>query len=76
MALNTIPAPRTPDRAEMSTSFARIFIHELEYSPTFSRSCCRSSYSLFHRLGGEIRSPSMHPRLGVGVDGNLDADHS
>ena len=36
--------------AEMSTSSARIRMHELEYSLTLSRPCRRSPCRIFHRL--------------------------
>jgi hypothetical protein len=39
MTASGMSAPQTRAHAEMSTSFARIFIHELEGSLTFSRSC-------------------------------------
>jgi hypothetical protein len=51
--------------AEMSTSSARISIHELEYSLMLCRPCRRSSCSFFHRSGREIRSPSLYSSYAV-----------
>jgi hypothetical protein len=60
-----------PPSAEMSTSSARISMHEAEYLLTLSRPCRRSLRSLFHRSGRKSDRRIWRPRRGREVAGTL-----